>query len=114
MYQIALEKLLKWKESHRRKPLIIEGARQVRKTWLMKAFGQQAYADVVYANFDSNSRMAALFASDLNTERLIMGLELYVGHKIDPDQTLIIFDEVQEEPRALAALKRKKGLPEGI
>lgn len=105
MYRIALEKLLKWKESPRRKPLIIEGARQVGKTWLMKAFGQQAYADVVYVNFDSNSRMAALFASDLNTERLIMGLELYVGHKIDPDQTLIIFDEVQEEPRALAALK---------
>jgi predicted AAA+ superfamily ATPase len=105
MYRIALEKLLKWKESPRRKPLIIEGARQVGKTWLMKTFGQQAYADVVYVNFDSNSRMAALFASDLNTERLIMGLELYVGHKIDPANTLIIFDEVQEEPRALASLK---------
>ena len=105
MYRIALEKLLRWKESPRRKPLIIEGARQVGKTWLMKAFGQQAYADVVYVNFDSNSRMAALFASDLNTDRLIMGLELYVGHKIDPANTLIIFDEVQEEPRALTSLK---------
>ena len=81
------------------------GARQVGKTWLMKEFGQQAYADTVYINFDSNSRMAELFASDLDTERLIMGLELYAGHKIDPDNTLLIFDEVQEVPRALSSLK---------
>lgn len=105
MYRIALEKLLKWKQSKRRKPLIIEGARQVGKTWLMKEFGRQAYADTVYINFDSNSRMAALFASDLDTNRLIMGLELYAGHKIDPDNALLIFDEVQEVPRALASLK---------
>ena len=105
MYRIAMEKLLKWKESKRRKPLIIEGARQVGKTWLMKEFGQQAYRDTVYINFDSNSRMADLFASDLNTDRLIMGLELYAGRKIDPDNTLLIFDEVQEVPRALASLK---------
>ena len=105
MYRIAIEKLLKWKQSKRRKPLIIEGARQVGKTWLMKEFGKQAYADTVYINFDSNSRMAELFASDLNTERLIMGLEIYVGRKIDPENTLLIFDEVQEVPRALASLK---------
>ena len=105
MYRIAIEKLLKWKQSKRRKPLIIEGARQVGKTWLMKEFGRQAYADTVYINFDSNSRMAELFASDLDTDRLIMGLELYAGHKIDPDNSLLIFDEVQEVPRALASLK---------
>jgi predicted AAA+ superfamily ATPase len=105
MYRIAIEKLLKWKQSKRRKPLIIEGARQVGKTWLMKEFGKQAYADTVYINFDSNSRMAELFASDLDTERLIMGLELYVGRKINPDNSLLIFDEVQEVPRALASLK---------
>lgn len=105
MYRIAIGKLLKWKESKRRKPLIIEGARQVGKTWLMKEFGKQAYADTVYINFDSNSRMAELFASDLDTERLVMGLELYVGRKINPDNTLLIFDEVQEVPRALASLK---------
>ncbi len=105
MYRIAMKKLLKWKQSKRRKPLIIEGARQVGKTWLMKEFGRQEYADTVYINFDSNSRMAELFASDLDTERLIMGLELYVGHKIDPDNSLLIFDEVQEVPRALASLK---------
>ena len=105
MYRIAIEKLHKWKQSKRRKPLIIEGARQVGKTWLMKEFGRQAYADTIYINFDANPRMAELFASDLDTDRLIMGLELYAGRKIDPDNSLVIFDEVQEVPRALASLK---------
>ena len=105
MYRIAIEELYKWKNSKRRKPLIIEGARQVGKTWLMKEFGEQAYADTVYINFDSNSRMADLFSADLDTDRLIMGLELYAGCKINPDNTLLIFDEVQEVPRALASLK---------
>lgn len=105
MYRIAIEKLYKWENSKRRKPLIIEGARQVGKTWLMKEFGKQAYADTVYINFDSNSRMADLFSADLDTDRLIMGLELYAGRKINPENTLLIFDEVQEVPRALASLK---------
>ena len=105
MYRTAIETLFRWKQSKHRKPLIIEGARQVGKTWLMKEFGRQAYADTIYINFDSNSRMAELFASDLDTERLMMGLELYAGRKIDPDQSLLIFDEVQEVPRALASLK---------
>ena len=85
--------------------MIIEGARQVGKTWPMKEFGKQAYADTVYINFDSNSRMADLFSADLDTDRLIMGLELYAGRKINPENTLLIFDEVQEVPRALASLK---------
>ena len=105
MYRTAIEKLLKWKQSRHRKPLIIQGARQVGKTWLMKEFGRQAYADTVYINFDSNSRMTELFASDLDTERLLMGLELYAGRKIAPEKTLLIFDEVQEVPRALSSLK---------
>lgn len=105
MYRIALENLFKWKQSKNRKPLIIEGARQVGKTWLMKEFGKQAYANTVYINFDSNSRMTELFANDLDTDRLIMGLELFSGCKIDPDNTLLIFDEVQEVPRALTSLK---------
>ena len=105
MYRTAIERLYKWKESKRRKPLIIEGARQVGKTWLMKEFGGRAYADTVYINFDSNSAMAALFSHDLNTERLILGIELYAGKKIEPDTTLLIFDEVQEVPRALSSLK---------
>ena len=103
--QLCGAALYKWKNSKRRKPLIIEGARQVGKTWLMKEFGKQAYADTVYINFDSNSRMADLFSADLDTDRLIMGLELYAGHKINPENTLLIFDEVQEVPRALASLK---------
>ncbi len=105
MYRSAIEKLHRWKDSKRRKPLIIQGARQVGKTWLMKEFGRRAYADTVYINFDANSRMAELFASDLNTDRLIMGIELYAGRKIDPEHTLLIFDEVQEVPRALSSLK---------
>ena len=104
MYRSAIEKLHRWKDSKRRKPLIIQGARQVGKTWLMKEFGRRAYADTVYINFDANSRMAELFASDLNTDRLIMGIELYAGRKIDPEHTLLIFDEVQEVPRALSSL----------
>ncbi len=105
MYRNAIEKLLQWKESKHRKPLIIEGARQVGKTWLMKEFGRLYYTDTVYINFDSNARMAELFASDLDTSRLIMGLELYTGHKINPENALLIFDEVQEVPRALSSLK---------
>ena len=105
MYRAALEKLFQWKESKNRKPLIIEGARQVGKTWLMKEFGKKAYKETIYINFDSNTIMSELFATDLNTERLIMGIELYSGKKIDPANTLLIFDEVQEVPRALSSLK---------
>ena len=105
MYRYAIENLYKWKKSKYRKPLIIKGARQVGKTWLMKEFGQNAYTDTVYVNFDSNSKMSELFSADLQPERIIMGLELYSGKKIDSDNTLIIFDEVQEVPRALTSLK---------
>lgn len=105
MYRTAIEKLFKWKESKNRKPLVIEGARQVGKTWLMNEFGKQAYKDVFYINFDSNSIMKDLFSIDLNIERIIMGLELYVGKKIDPSNSLLIFDEIQEVPRALSSLK---------
>ena len=105
MYKTAIEKLFKWKESKNRKPLVIEGARQVGKTWLMNEFGKQAYKDVFYINFDSNSIMKDLFSIDLNIERIIMGLELYVGKKIDPSNSLLIFDEIQEVPRALSSLK---------
>lgn len=105
MYRFTIEKLYKWKESKHRKPLIIEGARQVGKTWLMKEFGKTAYKDCVYINFDSNSVMAELFASDLNVSRIITGIELYAGKKIDPEETLLIFDEVQEVPKALSSLK---------
>lgn len=105
MYRIAMEQLLKWKEKKKRKPLIIRGARQVGKTWLMKEFGRTAYKQVVYINFDNNAPMKQLFDGNLQIKRLITGLELYAGHKIDAENTLLIFDEVQEVPKALTSLK---------
>ncbi|MDD2418742.1 MAG: ATP-binding protein [Oscillospiraceae bacterium] len=105
MYRKAIEHLFKWKAKKNRKPLVIRGARQVGKTWLMKEFGKTAYQSMVYINFDNNRRMKELFSTDLDTERIIIGLELYSGDKIDPDNTLLIFDEVQEVPAALTSLK---------
>ena len=105
MYRKAIEELKKWKYSPHRKPLIIQGARQVGKTWLMKEFGRQEYKDTAYVNFDENSMMQNLFSSDINVTRIISGIEIYIGKKIDPVNTLIIFDEVQEVPRALSSLK---------
>lgn len=105
MYRYAIEELKKWKSRKNRKPMILEGARQVGKTWLMKEFGATEFEDVAYINFDSNSQMRELFAGDLAVERIITGLELYVGKKINAEKTLLIFDEVQEVPRALSALK---------
>ncbi|MCL1816324.1 MAG: ATP-binding protein [Clostridiales bacterium] len=105
MIRTAMNDLYKWKDAKHRIPLIIRGARQVGKTWLMKEFGRTAYRDTVYINFDNNKRMEELFSTDLKVERLIMGLELYSGQKIDPANTLLIFDEVQEIPKALTSLK---------
>ena len=105
MYRTAMEQLLKWKSKKNKKPLIIRGARQVGKTWLMRAFGKEFYQTNVYINFDNNQRMKELFSADLDVERIIIGLELYAGHKIDPSNTLLIFDEIQEVPKALTALK---------
>lgn len=105
MYRYAIEELYRWKEKEKRKPLIIEGARQVGKTWLMREFGSKAYKNTIYVNFDSNSQMEELFSTDLKIDRIIMGLELYAGRKISAENTLIIFDEIQEVPRALTSLK---------
>ncbi len=100
-----MEQLHTWKQRTIRKPLIIRGARQVGKTWLMREFGRTAFKETVYINFDNNRQMKELFSSDLNIERIVTGLELYVGHKIDASTTLLIFDEVQEVGRALTSLK---------
>ena len=105
MYRYAMENLREWKNRKNRKPLIIEGARQVGKTWLMKEFGRQEYTNTVYINFDSNSRMAELFSADLDITRILQGIEIYTGKKINSEDTLIIFDEVQEVPKALSSLK---------
>lgn len=105
MYRDAIEKLYAWKNKKSHKPLIIEGARQVGKTWLMKEFGRLAFEQTIYINFDSNSRMMDLFSTDLDVNRLLTGIELYSGKKINPKTTLLIFDEIQEVPRALSSLK---------
>jgi len=105
MYRTAIESLYNWKTKSARKPIIIRGARQVGKTWLMKEFGKAAFKHCVYISFDNNRQMKTLFADNLDVSRLITGIELYAGHKIDPVNTLIIFDEVQEVPQALTSLK---------
>ena len=105
MYRIAIEKLLKWKESKRRKPLIIEGARQVGKTWLMKEFGRTAYDSFVYFNFDEEDELKSIFEVNKNPQRIVELLSLIADEKILPERTLIIFDEIQECPSALNTLK---------
>ena len=105
MYRIAIGELKKWKEKKNKKPMIIRGARQVGKTWLMKEFGKTAYKNCIYISFDNNQRMQELFSHDLDIERIITGIELYAGQKIDPKNTLLVFDEIQEVPMALTSLK---------
>ncbi len=94
-----------WKKSKDRKPLIIRGARQVGKTWLIKEFGKQEYQQVAYINFDDNERMNQLFSGDFDIERIIQGLKIESGVNIEAENTLIIFDEIQETPKAVTALK---------
>lgn len=105
MYREKIEDLIKWKKSKNRKPLIIRGARQVGKTWLMKEFGNKYYEKCAYINFDDNARMKHLFEEDFNLENIILGLQIESGVKIEPENTLIILDEIQETPKALKALK---------
>ena len=105
MYRKAIEELHKWKARRNKKPLIIRGARQVGKTWLMKEFGRVAFSKTVYVSFDNNQRMMQLFSSDLDIKRILTGLELYSSQKINPADTLLIFDEIQEVPKALTSLK---------
>ncbi len=105
MYRKAIEELKNWKDKADRKPLILRGARQTGKTWLMKEFGRTCYQQSAYINFDNNSRMKTLFNSDFDTDRLLLGLQVEAGCSIVPGQTLILFDEIQEVPNALASLK---------
>lgn len=105
MKRIALSQLIKWKNDPERKPLIIRGARQVGKTWLMKEFGQTCYESFVYFNFDEENALKSIFETNKNPQRIIELLSLIAGEKILPGKTLIIFDEVQECPEALNALK---------
>ena len=105
MNRLAIQELITWKNAKIRKPLIIQGARQVGKTWLMKEFGKQEFRNVAYLNFESSNRLKEIFLSDFNIERIIAVIEIEVKQKIDPQNTLLIFDEIQEVERGLTALK---------
>lgn len=105
MRRNALELLKRWKTSEDRKPMVLKGARQIGKTWLMKEFGQSCYQHTVYFNFDEEDELKSIFETNKNPQRIIELLSLIAGEKILPGETLIIFDEIQECPEALNALK---------
>lgn len=104
MKRLIYKKLLKWKEKPDKKPLIIEGARQVGKTYIVKEFGKKEYKKFAYFNFDSNSQLKAIFDIDLNVERILLSLSAEIGFIIDED-TLVFFDEIQMCGRAITSLK---------
>lgn len=101
----AIQALINWKSSDNRKPLVLKGARQVGKTWLMKEFGQSCYNSFVYFNFDEEEELKSIFETNKNPHRIIDLLSMIAGEKILPEETLIIFDEIQECPEALNTLK---------
>ena len=105
MYREKIKELEEWKNSKDRMPLIIRGARQVGKTWIMKEFGKNNYKKVAYVNFDGNTRMTRLFEGDFDIDRIIQGLKIETQVDIDAKDTLLIFDEIQEVPKALTSLK---------
>ena len=105
MQRYALKHLINWKNKKNHKPLVIQGARQVGKTWLMQEFGKKYYEQVAYINFDVDVKSREIFDIDYDTERLIMDIGLATKTKINAENTLIIFDEIQECPRALTSLK---------
>ena len=105
MQRYALKHLIDWKNKNNHKPLVIQGARQVGKTWLMQEFGKKYYEQVAYINFDVDLKSREIFDVDYDTERLIMDIGLATKIKINAKNTLIIFDEIQECPRALTSLK---------
>ncbi len=104
MERLILEDFFSWKKSKDRKPLVLKGARQVGKTWLMQEFAQKAYKKSVYINFEDSPRAAAIFEQDFNIERILFALQTETGIDID-ENTLILFDEIQAAPRALTSLK---------
>lgn len=105
MYRTAMDALLQWKEKINRKPLIIMGARQVGKTWLMKEFGKTHYEKTAYISFYNNKRMDDVFQADFDIKRILMNLNIESGVTITPGDTLIILDEIQDSPKVLESLK---------
>ena len=105
MERFAFSDLLDWKRSDKRKPLIIQGARQVGKTWLMKEFGKREYGQVAYINFESSTALKSIFQNDFDIKRIITSFQIETGIKIEAENTLIILDEIQEAERAITSLK---------
>ncbi|MCL2747039.1 MAG: AAA family ATPase [Oscillospiraceae bacterium] len=105
MQRLLMQELIGWKNKKRRLPLILKGARQVGKTWLLKEFGRTEFSDVLYINFEKAPNLKETFEGDISPQRIIEILGALHGKKIKPQETLMIFDEVQELPRALTSLK---------
>ncbi|MBR1604552.1 MAG: ATP-binding protein [Alphaproteobacteria bacterium] len=105
MKRYALQDLIKWKDNLDRKPLLLYGARQVGKTWLVREFAKQHYKQIVELNFFTNDKLKQIFADNISPEFLIEQIELLFNVKIDPKTTLLFFDEIQESQRAMDALK---------
>ncbi len=105
MKRNILKELIKWKESHNRKPLILNGARQVGKTYILQEFGRLYYKNVAYLNCDRNDMLRNIFAHDYDTARIIRSISALTGIHIEPSETLIVFDEIQENPIILNSLK---------
>lgn len=105
MERTAMRELISWKNKPGRKPLIIRGARQVGKTWLMKEFGKNEYVQTVYVNFESSKLLKSLFVDNFDIQRIITALQIESGLRINPENTLIILDEIQEAEGAITSLK---------
>ena len=105
MQRLLLGRLQSWKASPVRKPLILKGLRQVGKTWLLKEFGRTAYENVAYFNFEENPEYKEFFSHTKDVRRILPNLAMASAQTIEPERTLLIFDEIQEAPDALNALK---------
>jgi len=105
MKRTLYKNLVDWKNSNKRKPLLLQGARQVGKTWLVKEFGKNEYSDYVYLNFEQNLELQTLFTGEKKPEKIISNISLVIGRRINPDDTLLFFDEIQIAPEVLTSLK---------
>ena len=105
MKRNAMQDLVQWKNDEERKPMVLKGARQVGKTWIMKEFGRQYYENYVYFNFDEEEELKSIFETNKNPHRIVELLSMIAEVKILPEKTLLIFDEIQECPEALNTLK---------
>ena len=105
MQRFLMDDLITWKEKSNRKPLILKGARQVGKTWIMKEFGKSHFKKTAYISFYNNQRMQKVFEEDYDINRIIMNINIEAQVEVTPGDTLIVFDEIQECPRAMEALK---------